>query len=221
VPVLLAFSLLLIPSRITAEPFRFPFEVTVAQTSGPTEVVFGSRIATDEIISGMWTFERSLKDKTPHPQVGNYDDPHAMLVLRSATNSVEVTGRAGITVHNGDETADRFDAIMFVDLPGFTRFGFSTNFSGFPSVFSSDAIPSLTALSRMTGAGAFGAARIGFQEPCDQCPEMHFQGPARFIRSPEPVPEPGTLFLFTTIAATVAHRVWQQHRRRGDKRVHG
>jgi hypothetical protein len=178
-----------------------------------SELLFGTPIPSGSIITGSWTFERTLTDQEPtRHDLGTYVDQQGVLVLRAAATSVRITGRSGLGVVD-----EEFQDSLFIRtdmLPiGFQFFSFGTFFSGHPSTFTSDAFPSVAALNGMSGEFDLEADVIGHIRGCEDCPSVALFGPAQITAAPAPVPEPTTLLLFATGAAAVARRVWKRRQR--------
>jgi len=200
--VLLALLTTLAPRVAGAEPFTIPFQLTVVEVIEPSEALFGIPIPLGAGLTGAWTLDSSVPDRSPEdPTIGQYSDPNASLVLAYSTRSVSVLGQADLATiiypEGFSEVFMQFFNLRFDGNPSWVVAGF---LSGSP--LSSDAFPSRTVWNDMSGlltiirnveGGGGGVQGLGHVIP-------------------EPVPEPSSLLLFATGVAAIGRRAWKRRR---------
>lgn len=195
----------------SAATIRVNFDVTVDFTRGPLEDIFGVPVHTGDVVSGRFSINTRAVDTNPgNPDFGRY---------RSTGNFLRIDLGTGLTLPIGNWTVFDFTSSCLpspacVDMlqtgagtngfPGFAVMGAVVFLSAPPASRQGDRLPQSPAeLAAYTvGNFAFDAQRAG-QGTTTQ--EMFGTLRVRDV-SVDPVPEPGTLLLVGTGAASLIAR---------------
>jgi hypothetical protein len=158
----------LAPSLASGDSITIPYQWTVTAANGSTQEYFGVPLVPGTQISSAWSFEDTLSDLFPEPNVGIYGSDNfnfrfhvagsgffggrgsgSLLVLNNVPNVNSNDFPSGAPV---DELFFQFRALAFDGVYQ----TMDTRFTGDPLTFSSDAIPpSIAGLNGMVGRGDF------------------------------------------------------------------